>query len=84
MTNHQLKEIAQNIHKYNEANKVKSGHTSYTEIVEFIQYPEPRKNGAILALKFHCNWQGRKTEIIIEYNSQEQLLTYLRFHTEKR
>lgn len=75
MLDYQLKEIAENIKKYNEANKVK-----HTEIVEFIQYPEARKNGAVLALKFKCKWQGKETESIIEYNSPEQLLTYLRFH----
>lgn len=80
MTEDQLKEIAENIKKYNETNKAKPGHTSYTEIVEFIQYPEARKNGAVLALKFKSKWQGKETENIIEYNSPEQLLTYLRFH----
>lgn len=80
MTEDQLKEIAENIKKYNETNKAKPGHTSYTEIVKFIQYPEARKNGAVLALKFKSKWQGKETENIIEYNSPEQLLTYLRFH----
>lgn len=80
MLDDQLKEITENIKKYNEANKVKPGHTSYTEIVEFIQYPEAKKNGAVLALKFKCMWRGKETESNIEYNSPDQLLRYLRFH----
>ena len=72
--NDKMQFIALAIQKYNPKN------AKSCEIVEFIQYPQKRKNGAEYALVFSVHrWNGDSSNTI-EYNSYAQLKAWFDFH----
>lgn len=74
MTKEELQNLATAIRSYNSKNAAKC------EITEFITYPETRKNGAKMAMRFTTTHWGRTEQSIVEYNSLEQLMKWFAFH----
>lgn len=74
MNTEELKTLAEKIAAYNTKNAGKC------EINEFITYPEPRKNGAVVALQFKTTHWGKTEFSTIEYNSIQQLMNWFAYH----
>lgn len=72
--------IAKLIKTFNEQNKKQPGHKTYVHIDSMDEF-QKKPNGAVCALNFSECVFGNERKSSLEYASEEQLLTYLEFHT---